>query len=264
MKTLLRALVVLVALLCSTSVEAAVAHVATLKISDNTAGTAANGSSVTPSTGDLLLVGIMAYRSAGAFTITASWNGNAMTEDKTTTAIAGNAVSVFRTSLFSLPNVTSATAATALTFSASVDFCTIFTVRVSGAATSSITDGTGGAGNTGTGGATSISTGAMSSTNSDDFWVTLIGSDSGANPASLAAAGWTIPTNGSELNGAANVVAGIAYIANPGATSETGAWTASNSVLATVGMAYKAAGGAATPGCKNGLLLYGVGCELTP
>lgn len=237
----------------------AVAHVATLKISDNTAGTTANGSSVTPSTGDLLIAGIMAYRTAGTFTITASWNAQAMTEDKTTTASAGGST-LFRTSLFSLPNVSTATAAPALTFSASVDFCTIFTMRVSGAATSSITDGTGGAGNTSSAGATSVSTGAMSSTNSDDFWVTLIGSDSGANPASLAAAGWTIPTNGSELNGAANVVAGIAYIANPGATTETGAWTASSSVLATVGMAYNAAagGGGATRGVPSTLTLVGV------
>jgi hypothetical protein len=248
-----RLFVIVLALLwaLSSPLEAAVAHVATIKVNDTTPGTTWTTTTVTPSTGELLIVGLVAYRSGGTFTVTATWNGNALTEDKTITST--NGADVFRASIFSLPNVTSATAGVAFTFSAATDFKTAFVMRVSGAATSSITDGTGGSA---TGSSTTPATGAMTSTNSDDFWVSVMGNIDGSNPSTVTAgAGWTIPTNGSETNGASEVVGGIEYIANPGATSKNGQWTITSSQWNVVGMAYKASAGGGATATPRQLLL---------
>lgn len=216
----------------------AVAHSATTKASNNVAATTLTTASVTPVSGDLLILGLASLESAAAHTVsTVTWNSISMTQDKTTavTISAGG----MRVSLWSLPVVTGAAATGLITFSRSVTNKTYFWMRITGAATSSITDSAGGAAVSVSAG-TAATTGAFTSTASTDFWITLVGSDSSANPATFTVgSGWTIPTNGTETNGATNLAAGIEYIPNPGATSETGAFTLSSSNWAIVGMAYK-------------------------
>lgn len=219
------------------------AHVATTKGSNNTPGTSFNTASITPSTGELLLLGLISYRTGGDFTTNSvSWNSTALAQDKTITF--NNGVDRVHVELWSLPNLTGAASTGTVNYSASVDFKTYFWMRVSGAATASITDSAGGSAS-GTG--TAVATGSFSSVASDDFWVCVMGCTASANPSTVtAAAAWTIDTtNGRELNGATNMVGGMEYIANPGVTSENGQFTITSSNWAAVGMAYKAAGGAA-------------------
>lgn len=233
----------------------AVAHVATIKGSDNTAGTSTTTSSVTTTTGEVLFLGVVALDSTATFTMTAAWNTIAMAEDKTVVLVA-TAGAYLRVSLFSLPIASGAAATAVISFSTTLEFNTWFLMRASGLATSSITDSAGGSG-TGTG--TAVATGAFTSTASDDYWVSVCASESSANPATVTATSpWTIPTNGSETNGTANMVGGISYIANPSATSEDGQWTISSSQWRVVGMAYKALAAGGTTNRFLGVLGAGI------
>jgi len=223
-----------------------VAHVATLRNNVNTAGATLAGSSVTVNAGETLFVGIATYRAAGTFTFSSvTWNGLPMTEDKTITI--GPGTDIIRTSIFSLYVAAGATAAPQITCSASVDASTIFVMRSSGGATSSIQDGAG-ASQTGT--SANPATGTGSAVNTDDFWVAMIGTDAGAVSNSwTAGSSFTIPTNGAETNGSTNVSSAIEYLANPGSLTAAASATmgGGSATWGAVLMAYKSVSGTGPP-----------------
>lgn len=216
----------------------AVAHVETVKTNDNDGGSTATLGPITVASGSLLLIGWISFSSGAPRTVVSATlsggGGQTFTNDK---HFAGASQAA---TILSLANVAAGTYTVALVLSGNFAAGTGWLTEVSGAALSSQQDT---AGEDAAGTSANAATGTYASGATDSFWYCCVGSDSGTNPTTITAVSpWTIPTNGSEVNGAVNNAGGVEYIANPGTSSFNGQMTITSTAWAAVGMAYKAAG----------------------
>jgi hypothetical protein len=220
----------------------AVAHVQTIKSIDNDANTSQTTNSITVTGGNLVLCMVAQFRSAAvpnAPTSVQLDGSTAFTHDLTQQETdTGRAVS-----LFSLANVAGGAHTVSITFDFAPNQVATYLMEVSGAATASYQDGVG-VGADFTGATTTPETGAFVAGQTTDYWVSALVSSAAINPSTVTAgSGWAIPTNGSEVDGTANCVSGVEYIANPGTATQNGQWTQTSARAAVLVFAYKVAGG---------------------
>ena len=220
------------------------AHQETIKGSGT--GTSIVSGSMTSAGSELWLVSALVYDAGGAVTITAQLDGvTSFTRDRSQLLdVPGGNANEEQLAIFSLPDVASGSHSVTVAFTGiNVDAVTIFVSRFSGMATSSVVDGTGASA---TGTSTAAASGTFTTTNSDGVFYGAAFTESGSNPATVTNSTWTIPTNGSELDGSANIVGGVAYLINPGTTSGNAQFTVDNVAWIAMGIGYKVAVAAAS------------------
>lgn len=239
----------------------AVAHVQTVRTSDHTGvGTAVTLPSYSTGAAALVLVAVAAHDGgAGNPTITqvqldATTNSS---PDKVQLASSGDS----RGYIFSFPNVGSGAHTIIVTRSSAPVSIEAYVMEVSGAATSSPTDG---AGSSTTGTSTNPASGNFTSSASDSFWLGFFMNENGGTDATVAAgSGWTMPAdpNGRVTGATGGVVSGVEYRANPASTGPFNAqFTAASATWVALQQPYKVAGGGGGGGGdKTGLLLRGAG-----
>lgn len=234
----------------------AVAHVQTIKTHSNSVSPTYDSGNITVSAGNLLLCAVIARNSSVAPSISSvQLNGStAFTQDANQSDGGFFDDTVY---LYRLENVSAGTHFVRVTFAAQQAGCCVYVTEVSGAATSSALDATS-IGTNGSG--TAVATGNRTVTASDDFFYAVTTTRSTANPATITGAGsFTIPTNGSELNGAANFPTAVGYRANPGTTTLNGQFTIDSSNWVAAAAAYKAAAGGGGGATVSKLAALGVG-----
>lgn len=217
--------------------QCAVTHVATY-VDANHTGTSPNTiTGVVTQLGDLVLCGsYVSETGAGHPTVTSvQLNGvTAFQADVDIELATGDS----RVYIHSLANVAAGTH-TVVVARTALGNCTAFAMVVRGAATSAYTDGS----NTwtGTGTSTTASTGARTAAAATDFWFLMVGNETALNTTMAQISPWTIPANGSVVDGATpNAVAACAYIENPGTATETGQMTlGASAAWGAVMFAYK-------------------------
>jgi len=259
-----RRLLIALALIVATaaSASAAVAHDQTIKVADHAGNATAVSGAFTPASAGALVIAKICLLDPGAGNpvITAggvTLDGSTAFQQDQTSAWATGDGNMY---IYSLANV-SAASHTVTINKTNVARVTAFITVVTGAATSSYTDGTGAAA---TGNSTTPSPGTMTVTNADDFWDGFFCSDTNddASASPTPNTNWTKPTNGEHLLGATDAYAATEYRANPGTTSgATASWSgATSGNWGALSFAYKAAGGGGGgPTCRADLLLHGAG-----
>lgn len=209
----------------------AVAHVQTVKTARGFDGTSTLTRSITATSGNLLLAAVC-IKDTGSGNPTCSgvtWNGAAMTQRITRQTSTTDS----RIYIFSLANITGATANVVATLNSAGPVGALFVVEVSGAATSSEEDGVGASA---TGSSTNPASGNFTASAADDFWLACFVNEAAGSDATIAAgSGWTQDaTNGRHTDGSAGARSGVEYRENPGSagafngnfTAATGAWSA--------------------------------------
>jgi hypothetical protein len=231
----------------------AVAHVQTVKrVIDATASATHSSGAVTFTAGNLGICAVLSYAGGTAppaVSSAVSSTGGSFTIDKTV------ADSVVRVTILSKANMSAGSQTCDITFAdGTTDYVTIFFMEASGVATSSPADGTGAA-DQGTG--TASSTGTFTGVATSFYVCATLSLATGESNTITAGAGWTIPTNGTEVNGSLHNSGGIEYKANPGGTSHAGEMTLSDAEWFTAAYAYLVA--TAATGIKNKIGMLGVG-----
>lgn len=242
----------------------AVAHVQTTKTVSNAGSQTTVTGAMTTTAGNLLLVAALEFGSIGSNlqVVTSCKLGGvtAFTSDRTFAANTSGSFQM-RCTWFSLPNAAGGSNTVTVDWGNSVLIPTnvlIFFMEVSGAITTAAADGAG-AGASGVG--TASASGSFNTTNSNDFIVCATTSLA-ANPATYTpGTSFTIPTNGTETNSAANLCGGVEFWANPAATTFNGAFTLKTGDWVNVATAYKAAAGGGATSVVNPSMLTTMGMQ---
>jgi hypothetical protein len=225
----------------------AVAHVQTTETKFNSSLSTVTTSAVSYTGGNLLICTICGFHSGATVqnVSTVKLNGTTAFSSRGDTGVFTSGSSNIRIQTYYLENVAGGSSTVTVTWAGAVDVATVYVTEVSGAATSSSTDGVGASAS---GTSTTPASGAFSASSSTDFWIGAVCGPFPANPATMTAgAGWTIPAGGKETNGSSFLVSSVEYMANPGATSENAQWTTDSGFWVASVYPFKAAGAAAGP-----------------
>ncbi len=183
---------------------------------ENNSGNSVTGS-VSGTGGNAMICQVQDF-SPGTATLTTSGGGTWTTDHN------GSVLNTQRTSSASCPNITGGAVSRTASYGAGVS-CNAYFMEFSGMATSSIFEA---AGTTASGTTSPMSTGALSNTQASAVKVAMVAVDTGDNQTlGTSGTGWTIPTNGSEGNGAAQYVGAVAYkiVAASQSDTETFTWS---------------------------------------
>lgn len=214
-----------------------------------TKGVATAGTSVTFSVnataGNTLIAGgsgFMNTTTSGAYSVT-------RTGDTYTTDTEGNtsaATDICHVGIASAPNVAGGAVNMVVTVS-SAQGVAGFALELSGLPTSAIKDANSPAIAIGTG--TTATSNALTNATADAVYIGVVGSESGANPATVNdGSGWTDNVGGvtmTNTNGSNSPVSGMTYQIVASASSRTVSWTVSSADWGAVIAVYKADGAAA-------------------
>lgn len=228
----------------------AVALVQTVRLVDHTGAANPVSQAFTVVNNAALIVAVVAQFDPGSGNpkCTVTCDGAAMTLDRAQPALA-TSTEDHRVSIFSLPNIASGSRPIAVsrflgdgTTAATTNFV-LYILEISGAATSSHTDGAG-SGATATG--ANPASGNFTASVSDGAWIAAFVNENASADATIAAgSGWTMDTtNGRNTAGSPDCISGIETRMNPGSTGAfNGNFTAASARYSAQEFVYKAAAG---------------------